>query len=353
MVGRLGAGTCNPGVPLMPSTEAFLSALPDGALVLNPAGVIIAANAQAEDMLDLRLVGLAATNVIRLQDFADALAKCQRENVPQRVELDIHSTPPRLLEAHIAGMGDKGGLLVVLRDLTREQQIERMRSDFVANASHEMRTPLTAILGTIETLQGAARDDTKARDRFFGTMLAQARRMKRLVDDLLTLSRIELNEHVRPNASVDLCDVARQAKSNLEMLAKELSVGVTMTCTGDTAVAGDGDELLQVAQNLIENALKYGNSGGRVEVLCEGSGSEVRFAVRDFGKGIAAVHLPRLTERFYRVSTQESRARGGTGLGLAIVKHIVLRHRGRMTIDSQEGAGSTFAVTIPAYKSAA
>lgn len=336
----------------MPSTEAFLSALPDGALVLNAAGVIIAANAQAEDMLDLRLAGLAATTIIRLESFAGALATCRRENAPQKVELDIRSTPPRLLEAHLASLGEEGNVLVVLRDLTREQQIERMRSDFVANASHEMRTPLTAILGTIETLQGPARDDAKARDRFFGTMLTQARRMKRLVDDLLTLSRIELNEHVRPSASVDLCDVARQAKSNLAVLAKELSVDVTMTCTGDTAVAGDSDELLQVTQNLIENALKYGNSGGRVEVLCEGSGNEVRLAVRDFGNGIAAVHLPRLTERFYRVSTQESRARGGTGLGLAIVKHIVLRHRGRMTIDSLEGQGSTFTITIPVYKSA-
>ncbi len=336
----------------MPSTDAFLSALPDGALLLNASGVITSANAKAEDMLDLHLVGLAATNVIRLPGFADALAKCQRDNVPQSVELDIHSTPPRLLEAHIASLGGDGDLLVVLRDLTREQQIERMRSDFVANASHEMRTPLTAILGTIETLQGPARDDAKARDRFFSTMLTQARRMKRLVDDLLTLSRIELNEHVRPNASVDLCDVARQAKSNLAALARELSVDVTLTCNGDASVAGDSDELLQVAQNLIENALKYGNSGGRIEILCEHTGNEVRFAVRDFGKGIAAVHLPRLTERFYRVSTQESRARGGTGLGLAIVKHIVLRHRGRMTVDSQEGRGSTFTVTIPAYKSA-
>ncbi len=335
----------------MPSTDAFLSALPDGALLLNALGVITSANAKAEDMLDLHLVGLSATNVIRLPGFADALAKCQRDNLPQSVELDIHSTPPRLLEAHIALLGSAGEVLVVLRDLTREQQIERMRSDFVANASHEMRTPLTAILGTIETLQGPARDDAKARDRFFSTMLTQARRMKRLVDDLLTLSRIELNEHVRPNASVDLCDVARQAKSHLAALARELAVEVTLTCKGDASVAGDSDELLQVAQNLIENALKYGNSGGRVEILCEHTGNEVRFAVRDHGKGIAAVHLPRLTERFYRVSTQESRARGGTGLGLAIVKHIVLRHRGRMTIDSQEGLGSTFAVTIPAYKS--
>jgi two-component system phosphate regulon sensor histidine kinase PhoR len=332
----------------MTSDPDFLSALPDGAMVLDGDGTVSASNALAEDMLEVRLSGLNALNIIRLSAFADALQKCAGEGQRAKVELDIHSTPPRLLEAHLAPLAGK--VLVVLRDLTREQQIERMRSDFVANASHEMRTPLTAILGTIETLQGPARDDAKARDRFFSTMLSQAKRMKRLVDDLLTLSRIELNEHVRPNARVDLCEIARQARANLSGLATELKVDVQITCEGHTLVAGDADELLQVAQNLIENALKYGNSGARIDITCRSGGGQAVLSVRDYGKGIAAVHVPRLTERFYRVSTQESRARGGTGLGLAIVKHIVLRHRGRLEIASEEGRGSTFSVLIPALK---
>lgn len=332
------------------SAHDILAALPDGALVLAAGGTIEAANAQAKDMLQLRLTGLNAFNVIRAPAFAEAVEKCEREGQQQTVELEIHSRPPRLLEAHVARLGEGSSMLVVLRDLTREQQIERMRSDFVANASHEMRTPLTAILGTIETLQGPARDDAKARDKFFSTMLTQARRMKRLVDDLLTLSRIELNEHVRPGARVDLADVARQARSNLLGLAKELAVDLTVTGPNGAFVAGDADELLQVMQNLIENALKYGNGGGKVEVTCETKPGHVVLSVRDWGKGIAEVHLPRLTERFYRVSTQESRARGGTGLGLAIVKHIVSRHRGMLTIDSREGQGSIFSVTIPLFK---
>ncbi|MBL8791063.1 MAG: ATP-binding protein [Rhizobiales bacterium] len=335
----------------MSSANEFLAALPDGGLVLASDGSITAANAHAKDMLQLRLTGLSAFNVIRLPAFSEAVEKCAREGSAQTVELEIHSRPPRLLEAHVALLGQDGSMLVVLRDLTREQQIERMRSDFVANASHEMRTPLTAILGTIETLQGPARDDPKARDRFFSTMLTQARRMKRLVDDLLTLSRIELNEHVRPGGRVDLADVARQARSNLLGLAKEVAVDLTVAGADGAIVAGDADELLQVAQNLIENALKYGNGGGKVEVKCETRGGKVVFSVRDWGKGIAEIHLPRLTERFYRVSTQESRARGGTGLGLAIVKHIVSRHRGSLAIESREGQGSTFSVSIPVYTS--
>ncbi|MFT3672617.1 ATP-binding protein [Aestuariivirga sp.] len=333
----------------MPGAGEFLEALPDGALVLVAGGTITAANAQAEDMLQLRLTGLNAFTVIRLPAFVEAVQKCEQQNTAQTVELDIHSRPPRLLEAHVAPLGEGGSMLVVLRDLTREQQIERMRSDFVANASHEMRTPLTAILGIIETLQGPARDDSKARDKFFGSMLTQARRMKRLVDDLLTLSRIELNEHVRPGARVDLADVARQARSNLLTLAKDVNVELSVSSSEPALVAGDADELLQVAQNLIENALKYGNGGGKVEVTCEKKAGFAVLSVRDWGKGIAAIHLPRLTERFYRVSTQESRARGGTGLGLAIVKHIVSRHRGSLAIESREGQGSTFSVSIPLY----
>lgn len=333
----------------MPSTNDLISALPDGALVLGPDGTIEAANALASDMLQVAAVGLNAMNVVRAPVFAEAVEKCLRERQAQTAQLEIHSQPPRFLAAHVAPLDGK--VLVVLRDLTREQQVERLRSDFVANASHEMRTPLTAIMGTIETLQGAARDDAKARDRFFATMLTQARRMKRLVDDLLALSRIELNEHVRPGGRVDLCDVARQARGNLAPLADELKTEVKVACSGDCLVTGDADELLQVAQNLLENALKYGSAGGRVEMTCAAQDGIIQLAVRDFGKGIAAIHLPRLTERFYRVNTQESRARGGTGLGLAIVKHIVLRHRGRLAIESEEGRGSIFTVTLPHYKS--
>ena len=299
----------------------LINALPDGAIVVDGAGLIMAANGLAEDALSLKLPGVNVTAVLRNTAFSEALAQAREDGSPQAVDIEVRGKPPRQLSAHLAPMGSRGEVLILLRDLTREQAIEKMRSDFVANASHEMRTPLASIMGTIETLQGAAKNDTKARDRFLETMLGQARRMKRLIDDLLTLSRIELNEHVRPNAKVSLVDVARQAKSNLSGTAQEAKVAVEIAGTGAVVVAGDGEELLQVVQNLLENAIKYGGSGGRVEITCEQTGRDGRLSVRDFGKGIAEVHIPRLTERFYRVNTQESRQRGGTGLGLSLI-HI-------------------------------
>jgi two-component system, OmpR family, phosphate regulon sensor histidine kinase PhoR len=326
----------------------FLSALPDAALLLGPEGAVLAANAHAREALQLDPIGLPVATVIRSAALVDALRTLKRGGFSDNVPFELFGPIARQFILHVAAVGTGGEVLVLLRDLTREQRIEKMRSDFVANASHEMRTPLASIMGSIETLQGAARNDAKARETFLGTMLAQAKRMKGLIDDLLTLSRIELNEHVRPNTRVALAEVAKQAKSNLSALAKESNVVVTLE-DAHVPVLGDAEELLQVALNLLENAIKYGASGGRVEMTCVARGTEGVLSVRDFGQGIAEVHLPRLTERFYRVSTQESRARGGTGLGLAIVKHIVLRHRGRLDVTSDVGKGSCFSVVIPLY----
>ncbi len=325
----------------------FIESLPDGAVVINMAGEVISANKLALDILQSNPMGLAVTSVIRNPAFASTLAAVVRSSQPTSVDLEFHGRPPRQINAHIASLGGTTNILVVLRDLTREQAIEKMRSDFVANASHEMRTPLATIIGTIETLQGAAKNDAKARDAFLSTMLSQAHRMKRLIDDLLTLSRIELNAHVRPNRKVAIASVLKQAKANLASQAAVAAVTVELSCEADVFVAGDSDELLQVAQNLLENAIKYGAGAGRIDITCKARGGDAVFSVRDYGKGIAEIHLPRLTERFYRVSTQESRSRGGTGLGLAIVKHIVLRHRGKLDITSEPGLGSTFTVSIP------
>ena len=329
----------------------FLQALPDGALIIDHEGMVTASNVAANEALELDPGGLAASSVIRSSAFATALASVRSTHRPAIIDFDIYSNPPRQISAHIANLGDDGQVLVILRDLTRAQAIEKMRSDFVANASHEMRTPLSSILGAIETLQGPAKNDAKGRDMFLATMLTQAQRMKRLIDDLLTLSRIELNAHVRPSAKVSLPQIAKQARSNLGQLAKELGVEVSLTGDAEVFVSGDGEELLQVAQNLLENAVKYGSSGKQVVMFCASNSETGTLAIQDFGKGIAQIHLPRLTERFYRVSTQESRQRGGTGLGLAIVKHILLRHRSKLDVHSIEGDGSTFSFSIPLYKS--
>ena len=228
-----------------------------------------------------------------------------------------------------------------------------MRADFVANASHELRTPLAALSGFIDTLQGPARDDPAARARFLPIMQAQADRMARLIDDLLSLSRIELNVHVRPDAQVDLTAIVRQVADSLQTLARDRRVEVaTAAPAGPLLVLGDRDELIRVFENLVENALKYAASGKRVDIELSqrpgaGGKQEARVAVRDYGPGIAPEHLPRLTERFYRVDVAESRAQGGTGLGLALVKHILNRHGGRLTIESVPGQGAIFTTYLP------
>ena len=226
-----------------------------------------------------------------------------------------------------------------------------MRADFVANVSHELRTPLAALTGFIETLQGPARDDPAARERFLGIMQAQAWRMARLIDDLLSLSRIELRAHQRPDTPVDLVPIVRQVADGLQTLARDRDVAVEITAPAEPLmVPGDRDELTRLFENLIENGLKYGASGKRVEIAIAPDGKgEARVSVRDHGPGIAAEHLPRLTERFYRADVGESRAQGGTGLGLALVKHILNRHHGRLSIDSKVGEGATFTVRLPMH----
>jgi two-component system phosphate regulon sensor histidine kinase PhoR len=228
-----------------------------------------------------------------------------------------------------------------------------MRADFVANASHELRTPLAYLKGSVETLQGSAKDDPAARAAFLKTMGEQAERMSRLVDDLLSLSRVEMREYLPPSGEVDLAAVLADVTQTLEPMAQQADIALSLSGQEEAApLRGDYDELAQVFQNLVQNAIKYGRSGGRVEVRLgrEPADRLVRYRVdvADDGPGIAPQHLPRLTERFYRVSVAASREKGGTGLGLAIVKHILNRHRGELLIASTLGQGSTFSVVLPA-----
>jgi two-component system phosphate regulon sensor histidine kinase PhoR len=250
-------------------------------------------------------------------------------------------------------------MLMTFHDQTPLRRVEEMRADFVANASHELRTPLAALSGFIDTLQGQAKDDPKARERFLGIMHNQATRMARLIDDLLSLSRVELSAHVRPDTLVDLLPIIFQVADGLELLARERQVEVeTHLPEAPVMIAGDREELLRLFENLIENALKYGASGGRVIVSLTSTPAtdgpqEIRVMVRDFGPGIAPEHLPRLTERFYRVDVGDSRSQGGTGLGLSLVKHILNRHRGRLLIESVPKQGATFTACFPQAKAPA
>ncbi|MGQ3297005.1 ATP-binding protein [Reyranella sp.] len=270
------------------------------------------------------------------------------------VDLVLDGPPELDMVAHLRRLpraaADGSLALIVLHDTTALRRAERMRADFVANASHELKTPIAGLAGFIETLRGPAREDAAARERFLGIMAEQADRMRRLVDDLLMLSRIEQHEHARPAAAVDLDRVLRSVLDLLQLKASSRKVRIEIDLAPDLPHAiGDHDELIIVFQNLIDNALKYARPETSVRVEARPSGKDrVAVAVRDEGDGIPAAHLPRLTERFYRVDTARSRQLGGTGLGLAIVKHVVNRHRGRLDIRSAPGKGSTFTVTLPA-----
>lgn len=339
-----------PEVKAAPPTHALTDALPEPALILARNGWVLHANPGAAELLGQNPQGQHVSATIRAPVILDAVARILEGNGPLKVEFERRVPLPQHYEAWIApvrGHADGPAVLISLKDLTREQMIERMRADFVANASHELRTPLTALLGFIETLQGPARKDESARDRFLDLMRVQGARMKRLIDDLLSLSRIEMNAHQRPESVVDLEALARHVIDIMSPLAKEQGVELSLDLTVGLTVHGDWDELTQVVQNLVENALKYANSGKKIDILTTRKEKSAELTVRDYGPGIAPEHLPRLTERFYRVSVQESRSRGGTGLGLAIVKHILNRHRARLLIASTQGEGSRFTIRFP------
>ena len=333
------------------AVAALVSALPDPSVVLDSQGLVIAANEAAFALIDTLSLGQPLGISVRAPALLEAMAQTLGDGQSRRAVYETRGTTPRQFEAMAAAIAGGGpgraALLVQIRDLTREQQVERMRADFVANASHELRTPLASLTGFIDTLQGAARDDAAARAQFLNLMQAQASRMKRLIDDLLSLSRIEMNEHLRPQSAVDLASVARQAADLLAPEAQKAQCPLRLDLQGPLMVRGEREELVQVIHNLMENALKYGASAKGIVVETGTENGAAFVAVRDHGPGIAEIHIPRLTERFYRVNVQDSRSRGGTGLGLAIVKHILNRHGARLSVASSVGQGAAFRVTFP------
>jgi two-component system phosphate regulon sensor histidine kinase PhoR len=342
-----------------PLIEAVLAGLPDPVVALDRRGDVIALNARAIAVAPALRPGEPVSLGLRVPEVLEAIRRARASGIAQRVEFSERVPLDRWYEVIVTPISSPGvaanpGLvLLAFHDLTPLRRVEEMRADFVANASHELRTPLAALSGFIDTLRGSAREDPAARERFLPIMQAQADRMARLIDDLLSLSRIELNAHLRPDKQVDVGAIVRQVADSLQTLARDRNVEVkTIGSSAPLLVPGDRDELIRVFENLVENALKYAASGKRVDiVLSVGEGSdgkrEARIAVRDRGPGIAPEHLPRLTERFYRVDVSESRAQGGTGLGLALVKHILNRHGGRLTIESAPGQGATFTVHLP------
>lgn len=345
--------------PQAPLIDALIGGLPSPAIVLDREGRVTALNAPASAIAPSLRRGEPALITLRMPELVEAIRRATAAGTPQRVEFFERVPIDRWFEAFItpvklpASPDDRSDiLLMTFNDLTPLRRIEEMRADFIANASHELRTPLAALLGFIETLQGPAKDDAAARGKFLDIMQAQATRMARLIDDLLSLSRIELNAHLQPSTPLDLVPIVRQVTDGLQTLARDREVAIKVTSQEALVVLGDRDELIRALENLVENALKYGAAGKRVDItLARGqtrAGTpEARIAVRDYGPGIAPEHLPRLTERFYRVDVADSRAQGGTGLGLALVKHVLTRHGGRLSIESTPGEGATFTMHLP------
>jgi len=365
--------------------EALFEAIDDPVLVISGGEAddiagrrVVLANRAARDLLRIQREGALLVSVMRDPAVLEAIDETLFGGLSRETDYaaaGVQSRHWRALTRPLPAAAGASLALLVLRDETDVRRMELMRVDFLANASHELRTPLASLSGFIETLKGHARDDPKARDRFLDIMAAQADRMTRLVGDLLSLSRIELNEHIPPAGRVDLARATADVVDALSVLSQERGVVISVHDGMDPAsITGDRDEILQVVQNLIDNGIKYSSAGQLVEVTVrrdvsleaamaawmEGANRlplltpdrqtgarYVAVTVRDHGPGMAREHLPRLTERFYRVEGQKSGERAGTGLGLAIVKHIVNRHRGGLSVESLPGQGATFTAYFP------
>lgn len=343
------------------SVKQFSEALPDPCLIIDRRANLRYRNSAAELEFPATQIGDPLAFSLRNPALIATIDKALKIN--ERVTGEFHETVPAEnwykvsvtpldLQSRPNNPSGKSELLIVtIANQTERRKHDQMRADFVANASHELRTPLTSLIGFLDTLRGPAANDPAAREKFMGIMHAQAERMSRLIDDLLSLSRIELRQHLRPTDPVDMAAISKEVIELLQPQAEANNVVVNLTSNIEDSVAkGDRNELVQVMTNLIENAIKYGASGGKVDVTIDQCSRhpnrKLQIDVRDYGQGIPSEHVPRLTERFYRVDAETSRRKKGTGLGLAIVKHIISRHRGDLQISSRVGEGTTVSICL-------
>ena len=338
------------------TVQEFVDALPLPAIVVGRDERLVAANELALQLFGSGVLGRHYITSFRQPSLLDAIEQVLSDGKARQARyLSTEARRDKTWVVHLSMMGTERPLLITFEDQTATEEANTMRRDFVANVSHELRTPLTALIGFIETLRGAAKNDPAAQERFLEIMDREAARMNRLVEDLMSLNRVEATERVRPVELVDIAAVARSVMHALEPLADERGVTFSRRNIDQSVmVPGDADQLAQVFTNLVENALKYSGRGKTVTLQLETvenhpmiRGSAVSVAVKDTGDGFDSELIPRLTERFYRIDSHRSREMGGTGLGLAIVKHIVNRHRGRLRIESTLGQGSVFTVILP------
>ena len=344
------------------TTAAILQALPDPVLLIDSQKTIVTANEAAKNLMGVEIEGRSLALALRQPEVLDAVNDVLRGEDQQSARISLFMSVRRIFDIQVAALEaatqSDARAVLIMHDMTAAQNAEQMRADFVANVSHELRSPLSALVSFIETLRGPARDDPSVHDRFLDIMDSESKRMARLIDDLLSLSRVEANEHVLPDGQVELRALLADVTNTLSARANSRFITISFVRDGASVFTnGDWDELTEVFHNLIDNAVKYcpEHTTVRVEIdkiqrIPEIGLPGVVIAITDEGDGIPAEHLPRLTERFYRVDKGRSRTMGGTGLGLAIVKHIVNRHRGRLTVDSALGQGTVFKVFLPSVR---
>lgn len=350
--------------------EILVDTLPDILIMTNDDKMIVRTNRAARAIFGQNLAHRPLADVIPSEELMTALSIVIEDLRGQKTEFYLSEPVPRDFQAIIERfpIPSEGGISVIitLTDITEQKRVQRMRADFVANASHEIRTPLASIIGFIETLRGPAKDDAIAREEFLKVMAEQAERMAKLVNDLLSLSKIEMNAQSAPMGKVDLVRLIRNEKQHFDWACKQKNVTIRLKLT-DTLppTRGEEQELAQVVRNLLGNAIKYTNPDTEVTVTAKLTSDmpqdqafrqlarAIVFSVEDRGEGIPKEHIPRLTERFYRVDTARTRKVGGTGLGLAIVKHVLNRHHGVLVVDSEIGHGSVFSVYLPVHEDVA
>ncbi|MEM6387191.1 MAG: ATP-binding protein [Pseudomonadota bacterium] len=336
-------------------SEDLIEAMPIPAVLVEADGRIAVANGAAHTLFGDAIRGRHYITVLRQPTLLDAVERSITQGISTKAQYLTKEAHRDITLLATCSSLQRGGVLISFEDRTAVEEAFQMRRDFVANVSHELRTPLTALMGFIETLGGAAKDDAAARQRFLAIMGKEASRMNRLVADLLSLSRVEADERVRPTEQVEFTSLVRSVLNALSALADQEGKSLQVDLPDHALeLPGDADQLSQVVTNLVENAIKYSPAGTHVTVAAEQVQNHpairqdaLVLTVTDSGEGIDPVHIPRLTERFYRIDTHRSREMGGTGLGLAIVKHIVNRHRGRLRIQSEKGQGSVFSVILP------
>ena len=327
-------------------------------IIVDQAGVVERSNAKAFDLLGAHIAHRPLDNFLRHPDFQDALDAASTSGKTTDLNYTRMGQVRRDFKIRIAPF-ENAQIILIIFDITMELSVERIQSEFVANVSHELRSPLTALTGFIETLQTSAKEDVEARERFLGIMQSEADRMQRLIDGLLSLSRVEAEEHRAPRDALDLVKVIEDTNAALRFRASGNDMDIVVYNDwpeedGVPVVNGAADEMFEVLHNLIENAIKYGRQGSEIAVrVSTGRGVDQKFRqdmvnvqIINQGDTIGEEHLARLTERFYRVDKGRSRNMGGSGLGLAIVKHIVNRHRGRLRITSNDGE-TCFSITLP------